>query len=119
MAFARTPPLTRLDDTGAPFNSTRCFLVNVDGRNRANVLVFVSFLVVQVFLLHNILLAAVRKSCRAGNEAAARGLNVRQRRQVVKADVHLRLDSFSFRFEAREPFLPLQTSPSITLSLQR
>lgn len=28
-------------------------------RNRANVLVFVSFLVVQVFLLHNILLASV------------------------------------------------------------
>lgn len=30
-------------------------------RNRANVLVFVSFLVVQVFLLHNILLASVSK----------------------------------------------------------
>ncbi|CAN0363471.1 unnamed protein product, partial [Scytosiphon promiscuus] len=30
-------------------------------RNRANVLVFVSFLVVQVFLLHNILLASVSR----------------------------------------------------------
>ena len=41
---------------------TAFFVVNVGARNRANVLVFISFLVVQVFLLHNILLAAVRRN---------------------------------------------------------